>query len=64
MLLTAAAFAFGLAAGYVILRLGQNKPLARWERHVLRPLGLVLMATSFTSAAALLIWAASIPFSG
>jgi hypothetical protein len=60
MLLTVAAFTFGLTAGYVILRLGQNKPLDRWGRHVLRPLGSVLMVTSFTSAAALLFWAASI----
>ena len=40
-----------------MLRLGRDKPLAGWERRVLRPLGWVLMATSLTLAFALLGWA-------
>jgi hypothetical protein len=52
-----AAFVFGLLTGFVLLRLGRKKPLAAWERSVLRPLGWVLMATSFSFAVALLGWA-------
>ena len=52
-----AAFLFGFLAGFVMLRLSRNKPLTAWERRVLRPLGQVLMAASFTFAAALLAWA-------
>jgi hypothetical protein len=52
-----AAFVFGLLAGFVMLRLGRRKPLAAWERRVLRPLGWVLMAGSITFALALLGWA-------
>ena len=49
-----AAFLFGFLAGFVMLRLARHKPLSAWERRVLRPLGQVLMAASFTFAAALL----------
>ena len=52
-----AAFLFGFLAGFVMLRLGRNKPLAAWERRVLRSLGWALMATSLTLAVALLGWA-------
>ena len=52
-----AAFLFGFLAGFVMLRLGRDKPLAAWERRVLRPLGWALMAASLTFAAALLGWA-------
>ena len=52
-----AAFLFGFLAGFVMLRLGSNKPLAAWERRVLRPVGWALMASSFTFAIALLTWA-------
>ncbi len=57
MLPTFAAFLFGLLAGFVMLRLGRGRPLAAWERRVLRPLGWALMAASLTFAVALLGWA-------
>lgn len=59
-----AAFVFGFLAGFVILRLGRNKPLAGWEQRVLRPLGWVLMATSLAFAVALLGWALLISGNG
>lgn len=52
-----AAFLFGFLAGFVMLRLGTDKPLTAWERQVLRPLGWALMAASLTFAVALLGWA-------
>ena len=52
-----AAFLFGFLAGFVMLRLGRDKPLAGWEHRVLRPLGWALMAASLTFAVALLSWA-------
>ena len=52
-----AAFLFGFLAGFVMLRLARDKPLAAWERRVLRPLGWALMAASLTFAVALLGWA-------
>jgi hypothetical protein len=55
-----AAFLFGFLAGFVMLRLGRNKPLAGWERRVLRPLGWALMATSLTLAVLLFGWAVHI----
>ena len=57
MLPVFAAFLFGFLAGFVMLRLGRNKPLAAWERRLLPPLGWVLMAASFAFAVALLVWA-------
>ncbi len=51
------AFLFGFFAGFVMLRLGRYRPLAAWERQVLRPLGWALMAASLTLAVALLGWA-------
>lgn len=57
MLAGFAVFLFGFLAGFVMLRLGRNKPLAAWERRVLPPLGWVLMAVSLSFAAVLLIWA-------
>ncbi|MBA3511066.1 hypothetical protein [Sphingomonas sp.] len=54
-----AAFLFGFLAGFVMLRLGRNKPLAAWERRVLRPLGWTLMAASLTLAVVLFGWAVS-----
>ena len=53
-----AAFLFGFLAGFVMLRLARDKPLAAWEHQVLRPLGWALMAASLTLAVALLSWAA------
>lgn len=53
-----AAFLFGFLAGFVMLRLSRDKPLAAWERRVLRPVGWALMAASLTFAVALLGWAA------
>lgn len=58
MLAVAAAFLFGFLAGFIILRLGRNRPLAAWERRVLPPLGWLLMAASLSFAAVLLGWAA------
>ena len=52
-----AAFLFGFLAGFVMLRLGRNKPLSAWEHRVLRPLGWALMGASLTLAASLLSWA-------
>lgn len=52
-----AAFLFGFLAGFVMLRLGRNKPLAAWERRLLPPLGWVLMAASISFAVVLLGWA-------
>ena len=52
-----AAFVFGFLAGFLMLRLGRDKPLATWEHRVLRPLGWALMAASLTFAVALLSWA-------
>ena len=52
-----AAFLFGFLAGFVMLRLGRNKPLAAWERRVLRPVGWALMAASLSFGVALLGWA-------
>ncbi|HUE79386.1 MAG TPA: hypothetical protein VMN38_07125 [Sphingomicrobium sp.] len=57
MLPAIAAFLFGFLAGFVMLRLGRNKPLAAWEHRVLRPVGWALMAASLTFAVALLGWA-------
>ena len=57
MLAGIAAFLFGFLAGFVMLRLGRNKPLAEWERRLLPPLGWVLMAASLCFAAVLLGWA-------
>ena len=51
-----AAFLFGFLAGFVMLSLGRNKPLAAWEQRVLRPVGWALMAASLTFAVALLGW--------
>ncbi len=51
------AFLFGFLAGFVMLRLGSNKPLMAWEHRMLRPLGLVIMASSLSLAVALLGWA-------
>ena len=59
-----AAFAFAFAAGFIMTRLGRNKPLAAWERKVLPSLGWVFMASSFTISGALLIWAAVIALNG
>lgn len=53
-----AAFALAFMAGFILRRLGSKKRLAPWERRVLRPAGLVLMASSLTVAAALFGWAA------
>lgn len=53
-----AAFLFGFLAGFLMLRLGRDKPLAQWERRLLWPLGWALMAASLTFAVALLGWAA------
>ena len=50
------AFLFGFLSGVVLLRLGRRKRLAAWEAKILRPLGWVMMAASFTLAAALLGW--------
>lgn len=50
-------FVFGFLAGFVMLRLGRNRPLAAWERGVLGPVGWVLMAASLTFAVLLLGWA-------
>ena len=52
-----AAFLFGLAAGFVMLRLGRDKPLAAWEQRALRPIGWALTAASLSFAVALLGWA-------
>lgn len=52
-----AAFLFGFLAGFVMTRLGRNKPLRTWEYRLLRPLGRMLMAASLTLAVALLGWA-------
>lgn len=49
-------FLFGFLAGYAMIRLGRNKPLAAWEPKALRPLALVLMSASFTLALGLLAW--------
>lgn len=54
---TFAAFVFAFLAGFVMTRLGRNKPLRAWEHRLLRPLGRVLMAASMTLAVALLGWA-------
>jgi hypothetical protein len=53
-----AAFLFGFLAGFVMLRLGRNTPLAQWERRLLVPLGWALTAASLTLAVALVGWAA------
>lgn len=52
-----AAFLFGFLTGFLILRLGRDKPLAAWEHRLLRPIGWALMAASLTFAVALLGWA-------
>lgn len=54
-----AAFAFGLLAGFIMIRLGSKK-VGAGERHVMRSLGWVLMASSLTVAVTLLGWAAII----
>ena len=64
MLAGIGAFLFGFLAGFAMLRLGRNKPLAAWERRVLPPLGWVLMAASLSFAAVLLSWAVLVGVDG
>jgi hypothetical protein len=50
-------FLFGLAAGFVYMRLRSAAPRQRWEARVLRPAAWVLMSAALSLAAALLAWA-------
>lgn len=52
-----AAFVFAFLAGFILTRLGRNKPLRGWEHRLIRPVGWVLMAASLTLAVVLIGWA-------